>query len=357
MFSNPFITASDGTNIGQRFPEPIPANGASAQNPNRSIDWSPYLPITGVASFYHQNVSPYSASYMFSVEREVARGTTAVRYSGSQAHHLLVLISANPGNPALCLSLSQPRDVAPGTATCGPFGESGVYTTAAGTAVNGTRTTFSPQFAAVTYQKTIGNSNYNSLEATLRHTAGRLELLAGYTYGKSLDQSSSLSDPVNPTNPSLSKGLSAFDMSHNLVASWNYRLPLGLAIGGIARYTTGLPVTLLNNNDASLLGTIPNGINNNGVDTPDVVAGNLMVNTNPRNGVAAFHTALFSLPQLGSAGRRPGDSSTDRGWQMSIWPCTRTGSCANEARWSCGWRLSTRSTMPSFMARRRLTAT
>jgi hypothetical protein len=29
-----------------------------------------------------------------------------------------------------------------------------------------------------------------------------------------------------------------------------------------------LPVTLLNNNDTSLLGTIPNGINNNGVDTP-----------------------------------------------------------------------------------------
>jgi hypothetical protein len=90
LFSNPFITASDGSNIGQRFPETIPAYGASGQNPNTSVDWSPYLPITGVPSFYHQNVTPYSESYMVAVEREVARGTVAaVRYSGSQAHHLL----------------------------------------------------------------------------------------------------------------------------------------------------------------------------------------------------------------------------------------------------------------------------
>ncbi len=43
----------------------------------------------------------------------------------------------------------------------------------------------------------------------------------------------------------------------------------GWALSGIARFTSGLPVTLLNNNDTSLLGTIPNGINNNGVDTPE----------------------------------------------------------------------------------------
>jgi hypothetical protein len=44
------------------------------------------------------------------------------------------------------------------------------------------------------------------------------------------------------------------------------------------------------------LGTVPNGINNNGVDTPDVSPGPLMLNTNPRNGKLAFNTALFSLP-------------------------------------------------------------
>lgn len=303
LASNPFIAAADGVNVGQRFPEPIPASGVSAANPNTSINWPQYLPITGVPSFFHRNVTPRSESYTLSVEREVARGTLAsVRYLGAQAHHLLVLISANPGNAALCLSLSQPQDVAPGAATCGPFGESGVYTTAAGTVVQGTRTALSPQFAAITYQKTIGNSNYNSLEATLRHSRGPIDLLAGYTYGKSLDQSSSLSEAVNPINPNLDKAPSAFDLRHNFVASGNWKLPRGFSLSGLVRLSTGMPVTLYNNDDTSLLGTIPNGINNNGVDTPDRAPGNLDVNLNPRNGRPAFNTALFSLPALGQIG-------------------------------------------------------
>jgi hypothetical protein len=315
LFATPFVTAASGQDVGQRFPEPIPAAGASAKNPNGSVDWSQYLPITGVPSFFHRNVTPYSESYTLSIERELTRDTLlSASYVGTQAHHLLVLISANPGNPALCLSLSQPENVMPGTPTCGPFGESGTYITSSGQTISGTRGPFSSQFAAVTYQKTIGNSNYNSLEMTLRHSSESLELLAGYTYGKSLDQSSSLSEAVNPLNPNLSKALSAFDMRHNFVASYNWKLPVakllhsrsqwveGWALSGITRFSTGFPVTLYNNNDTSLLGTIPNGINNNGVDTPDYTPGNLDVQTNPRGGKPAFDTALFSLPDLGHVG-------------------------------------------------------
>jgi len=230
-----------------------------------------------------------------------------------------VLISANPGNPALCLSLSQPQDVAPGSPVCGPFGESGTYTTASGQTIQGTRGPFSPEFAAVTYQKTIGNSDYNALEVSLRHTTPSLEVLAAYTYGKSIDDSSSLSEAVTPESPALSRAISAFDMRQNFVGSFDWQLPLtkmfgrrsrwteGWSLSGIARFSTGFPVTLYNNEDTSLLGTIPNGINNNGVDTPDVVPGNLEVNTNPRGGLPAFNTALFSVPALGgigTAGRR-----------------------------------------------------
>ena len=71
LFSDPFVTAASGQNVGQRFPEPIPAFGASAANPNSSVDWSQYLPITGVPSFFHQNVPPYSASYTLSLERQI----------------------------------------------------------------------------------------------------------------------------------------------------------------------------------------------------------------------------------------------------------------------------------------------
>ncbi|MFZ0961724.1 MAG: carboxypeptidase regulatory-like domain-containing protein [Terriglobia bacterium] len=331
LFSNPFVTAASGQNVGQRFPEPIPAFGASAANPNSSVDWSPYLPITGVPSFYYQNVPPYSASYTLSLERQIAPNTLlSLTYAGSQAHHLLVLISANPGNPAECLSVSQTSQVMPGTATCGPFGEGGTYVTSSGQVIQGTRGPYSSQFDAITYQKTLGNSNYNALEINLRHQRGPLELLVGYTYGKSLDLSSSLAEPVNPVDPSLSKAISAFDMRQDFVASYEYDLPVdhllhrrnrlteGWNLTGITRFSSGFPVTLFNNNDTSLLGIIPNGINNNGVDTPNFAPGNLELNTNPRDGRPAFNTSLFSLPalgQMGTAARRffygPGIANSD----------------------------------------------
>jgi hypothetical protein len=338
LFSNPFITAASGQNVGQRFPEPIPAFGASAANPNSSVDWSQYLPITGVPSFFHQDVPPYSESYTLSLERQIEPHTLlSLSYVGSQAHHLLVLVSANPGDPAQCLSVSQTNQVMPGAATCGPFGEGGTYVTSSGQVIQGTRGPFSSQFDAITYQKTLGNSNYNALEINLRHQHGPLELLVAYTYAKSLDLSSSLAEPVNPFNPSLSKAISAFDMRHNFVASYKYELPIdhllhrrnrwteGWNFTGITRFSTGFPVTLYNNNDTSLLGTIPNGINNNGVDTPDVTSGNTEINTDPRNGRPAFNTSLFSLPalgQMGTAARRffygPGIANSDLAFLKSL---------------------------------------
>ena len=139
-------------------------------------------------------------------------------------------------------------------------------------------------------------------------------MLASYTFSKSLDQSTGLAEPVNPVDPSLSRGLSAFDMRHNLVGSFHYEIPAlhsktplhaityGWAIAGIARFTSGLPVTLLNNNDTSLLGTIPNGINNNGVDTPEWSGTSPQVHTNPRGGSAVFDASQFTLPALGILG-------------------------------------------------------
>ena len=309
LFSTPFVAAATGNTLGQPFPSPIPEYGASPQNPNTTVDWSKYLPITGVPAFFHQNVSPYTESFTLSLQRQVTpNSVVSVAYVGSQAHHLLVLLSANPGNPQLCLA----------TPGCGPFSESGA------------RGPFSDQFDAVSSQKTIGNSNYNSLEVNFRHSSGPLEFLVGYTYGKSIDQSSSLSEPVNPVDPSLSRAISAFDMRHNFVASYHYELPFhrlianhdrltrGWTLSGITRFSSGFPVTFFNNKDTSLLGTIPNGINNNGVDTPDFVPGALQINTDPRNGRLAFNTTLFSLPalgQMGTASRRifygPGISNFD----------------------------------------------
>jgi hypothetical protein len=140
LFATPFVTAASGQDVGQRFPEPIPASGTSVSKPNSTVDWSQYLPITGVPAFFHQNVTPYTESYTLSIERALTgRASIRAGYVGSQAHPLLVLISANPGNAAECLAVSRPEDLVPGTATCGPFGESGTYITRSGQTINGTR--------------------------------------------------------------------------------------------------------------------------------------------------------------------------------------------------------------------------
>ena len=313
-FADPFVIASSGQHVLQPFPETIPPFGASATHPNPNVNWSQYLPITGVPSFYRGNVAPYTESYTLTVKREIAANTfLSAGYVGSQAHHQLVLISANPGNPAACLALNAEG----ATPVCGPFGEGGTYTLPNGQVTQGTRGPFSSLFDAVTYQKTIGNSNYNAFQLNLLHHGRAVDFLLGYTYSKSIDLSSSLAEAVNPINPELSRAISAFDMRHNFVASYTYNLPVsallkrenrwtqGWSISGITRFSTGLPVTFYNNTDSSLLGTIPNGINNNGIDTLHFTAGNLAINTNPRKGQAAFNTALFSVPALGDFGNVP----------------------------------------------------
>jgi len=294
LFASPFTVAATGADAGQRFPLQHVAYGASRAYPNASVKWSQFEPLVGIPAVDPNDVTPYAQHWMASIERQLGGSTLAtVSYVGTSSHHLLVLEEANPANPALCLSLGS---------GCGPFNEQAA------------RTTFGPQFGSVELQRTIANANYNALEAALNHRTHGLELLASYTYSKSIDQSAGLPEPVNPINPSLSRGLSAFDMRHNFVTSFRYEVPAfgakgvphgieeGWAVAGIARFTTGLPVTLMNNNDTSLLGTIPNGINNNGVDTPEWNGNSLGINTNPRRGAAVFDAGQFSLPALGTMG-------------------------------------------------------
>ena len=336
LFDTPWTAAADGSSLnanGQpRFPLAIPPYGASRTHPVTSVNWAEYEPFTGIPAVAPGNVTPYAEDYMVSAERELVRGTILdVSYAGTQAHHLLTLLEANPGDPALCLGLSQVIEVAPGSATCGPFGESGTYTRANGTVVNGTRTTFSPAFGSVSWQKTIGNSHDNALQVSLKRDAGPLGFSVAYTWSQSIDQSSSLSDPVDPVDPGVSRGLSAFDLTQNFVANYHYQLPLkqllrgarptpltsGWEVFGLTRLTTGFPVTLVNNNDTSLLGTQPNGVNNEGADQLNFTRGPLELRGSPREG-AGFNTALFSLPALGDFGnarRRffhgPGSDDTD----------------------------------------------
>ncbi len=315
LFATPFITAATGQNLGQYFPVALAPLNSSASHPDPNINWSQFEPITGLPNYPTANRIPYTDEYMLSLERGLGASTVLdLDYVGTQGHHLLVLEEANPGNPSLCLFLSNPANLASGQTPCGPFGEDNTYITSTGQVYNGTRGPLGSNFGSDANQATIGNSNYNALQITLRHSSKHLNVLAGYTFSKSEDQSSNVGEEVNPFNPSLSKALSAFDVEHNFVLSYSYQLPLetlfhstnrwteGWEISGITHFSTGLPVTLINYGDNSLLGSEPNGINNFGVDEPDYTGAFLNLNPNPRNGKSYFNTAAFTENALGTPG-------------------------------------------------------
>jgi hypothetical protein len=255
---------------------------------------------------------------MLSAQRELAPNVVAtVSYVGSRGHNILVIRQANPGDPALCLSVSEPSQVAPGSPTCGPFAENGVFTTATGTAINSTRTVLGSDFGTVTRQETTGSSRYNALELGLHYTHSNYSVLAGYTYGKSVDDASNIGEQVSPFGAKLSEAPSAYDLRHNFVVSYTYDLPMvaifghsnafttGWTISGTTRFASGFPVTLYNPTDSSLLGTFGNGVNNNLYDTLSYAPGcDLQLNHDPAKG-AAFNAGCFSIPPLGQIGNAP----------------------------------------------------
>jgi hypothetical protein len=328
LLATPFITAATGVDNGQRFPFPFPSHSVSVTDPDTSVNWSNFLPLAADPFFDHKNRVAYTESYMLSFQRQITRDTLlTASYVGNQGHHILALVSANPGNPALCLSL-------PG---CGPFGEDSAYTNASGQTVQGTRVGQGANYGENTADKSIANSNYNALEATLRYQHTNSQLLLSYTYGKSIDQGSNLGEQLNPIDPRQSRAVSAWDMKHSLVATYTIALPIGRllrrsnrftsdwSVSGATRFTSGLPVTLFDNSDNSLLGTLGNGANNYLLDTPRYLSGPLKINTDGRNGRAAFNTSLFpeEIPgHLGNAKRRnfygPGIENFDLTLQKSL---------------------------------------
>jgi hypothetical protein len=339
--ATPFVGALSGTQFLQQFPVQVPAYGHSPANPDPNVPWSRYTPISGAVSYFYKNPTPYSMAFNLTVERQITANTmVSAGYVGSLGRHLMTVVEANPGNPALCLSLSQPQDVAPGTPTCGPFGENLVYTRAGGTVVNGTRNLagFPNTIGTDAWFKNMGNSNYNAFDLTLKHNSGRLTILASYTYGKSLDDSSNLQEQVNPFNRWSEYGISAYDIKHNFVLSYNCELPVeklfswrrrltqGWAISGITRFATGLPVTLASNGDNFLVYAQNNGINSVSIDLPNIAPGNLKINHNPRNGQPYFNTALFSPNSLGTQGNAPRRSFYGPGvnnWDVAIHKVTK----------------------------------
>ncbi len=341
MFATPFQDRATGNSEGQRFPVPAVPLNVGPNNPDNNVNWAQFLPFASSAGFFHQNRLPYAEDYNLTIERQFGRASVlSVGYVGTQAHRLLGDIESNIGNPSLCLSVSQPSEVMPGTATCGPYGADGTYYPITGGVIQGTRSPFGHAFGSNAYYATMAGSNYNSLQAKFRHSFGRLDFLAGYTFSKSLDNTSGYGgggDIINPLNYSLTKALSSFDMTHIFVLSYSYRLPFdalwrpnrltsGWYITGITRFSTGLPVFLTEPDDNSLLGTAFTGPTGNTIDVPNRLPGSLNI-TDPRLGDPNtganpyFNTGLFTkeaIGQLGNSSRKFFHGPGLNNWDISL---------------------------------------
>jgi hypothetical protein len=361
LFESPYIDRANGFDRGQHFPFVPPPANVSAKNPNTSFDWSLVEPISSGVAFNTKNRLPYGEHYDLSLQRQFGTNTVlTASYVGTQGHRLLTFIEANPGNRALCLFLSDPANLDPNSpSSCGPGNEDpgagapivlapgvtapgypGVTQFATTRLLAGLNTPANSPFADNPYERTVANSAFNSFQVSVRHTSGRASLLAGYTYGKCMDNSSGLEDRTNPFNPRASRSLCRFDVTHNFVASYSIRLPFekllgagngwatkvagGWELSGITTFATGLPVTISENDDHSLAAA-------RGVDTPVIVGRKILNNTNPRSGQPYFNSfspsaggsfAKEQIGQIGNANRRffhgPGLNNFDMALQKNI---------------------------------------
>jgi Carboxypeptidase regulatory-like domain len=183
-----------------------------------------------------------------------------------------------------------------------------------------------PSFARISMGKDLATSHYNGLVLTTRYQGRHgIYLQGSYTYGKSLDDSSSWSTPsgqpgniADPRHLKLDWGPSNFDLRHRAVFTYVIDVPAGPGhrvlgwnnpvgrqvfggwqISGITTVQSGAPFTVYNNS------TDFSGFNQTS-DRPDVI-GSGALNQDNRSVDAAFDTTFFSKTpptgRVGTAGR------------------------------------------------------
>jgi hypothetical protein len=261
----------------------------------------------------------YTAQYNLTIQRELGAGTKfQIGYVGSQGHRQLITHDLNYGNPQTCLDLnalgfgcaqflSDITYTIPASFTIpagftlhmpygspnggGPFtivGAAGTGTPVSSIAPNGITLVglrrYSsplcqpltgagcpdvPVFGSLFAQDTVGNSDYNSLQASLeKRFSHGLQFEAAYTWSKSFDQGSTFEGSTDPLDLKKSRALSLFDTRHRFVLSAYWQLPVpqfegvegkllnGWAFSGIAAYQTGFPILLSSQADNELMNSL-----------------------------------------------------------------------------------------------------
>ncbi len=351
------------------IPNPLSASSCGAVSGYNCLN-SSLLGVSGATTTPLQFVSlpnkatwPYMQQWHLDVQHDIGKSTIAtISYVGSAGVHLTrsyeynqihpVPASQNPYAPGQVITASDCNNITNGTDSVDAYGVPTNAVTSYGTpvpytagvsggppsgaAVNlfvacgNTTSPFRPYAGIGSIQRKdqTGSSNYNALEASLRHSIGGLELNAAYTYSHSIDDSSDYNDTgfVNSYDLNAYRASSNFDQRHNITLAYVYDLPFfkgkGLAHSlaggwqwsGITLIQSGSPFSVYNE---GFLATADNAGVGNGFSTagsyPDLIG-------NPKQGVSGsplagqlsgfgpllYNPDVFVLPTgltFGDAGR------------------------------------------------------
>jgi hypothetical protein len=266
------------------FNLPTPANpypGITPQNIPNLTSLPPATPFALQNWYVDPNMkNAYSFQWNLGVQRQLNNATVvSATYVGSENKRLNVggyynvASTPGPGNP----TLRQPY----------------------------------PYIHATYYSKSNGEGNYNSLQLQLNRSFSHgLAGTIAYTWQKSIDEGcsgffgSEGCDVQQVYNIRAERSVSAFDVPHNLVATWNYELPIGRGkalnisnraldllaggwqVNGITQFHSGTPYAVHISADIANIG-------NGGYERPNIVGA---TSPSQRSATKWLDPAGFAVP-------------------------------------------------------------
>jgi len=255
-FANPYADVAGRP--GDSEPNQAPWAPITAKTPAASINWLAYLEEE-LAVFSKGYSVPYTYNYNLNIQRSFGSNYVAqVGYVGSISHRLASWYEGDPITPAghtACLA----NPACKGTSLYDRYFPQYMTDTA----------NFSgyPYYLSIADQTTEGNSNYNSLQASLiKAPSHGLQFTAAYTYSHALDDGSGYESSTGSEGrvhnytagfTYLNYGSSDYDARQRLSTSYVYTLPAvgfikrsviarealgGWGIGGVTALQSGFPV-------------------------------------------------------------------------------------------------------------------
>ncbi len=333
--SNQVNTAGAETQLDESgsLANPFPTLPLRSQFPILPVLYSPTAPnapaLVSMNDIDPKFGTPYYQQYGLNLQTQLSQGfMLEVGYVGARGLHLPVETEINQ---ALLASAANPVN--------------GETSNTAAAALRAPYLGFSNSGLLFLQTNTI--SNYNSLQATLTERLHSAELLATYTYSKSLDTASGSSDASvfnnlsgDQTNQAQAYGPSDFDRTQRLAGRFVQPLPTphwrlaqgglgsrlfgGYSFAGTGILQSGLPFTVTNSGGASYYGT---NTSRGSFAAGDTVANALLQGRTEKRLNEYFNTAAFvqSPDYYGDTGRNILRGPINRDFDLSLNKVTPIG--------------------------------